>query len=131
MKYVCMEDIENLVAQGKMELILDENTVLMDLARDMAQQLGISVVVRPSSTPAKGASRVAPSSPAKATSPAAPAPSSPDATPTPGARPRGCQHGPLAVTAQQVRSNGHQKSDGVVNQLVELIRKSTGNHSGT
>jgi hypothetical protein len=128
-KYICMEDIENLAAQGKKELILDENTVLMDLARDMAQQLGISVLVRPSSTPAKAAPRVTPSSPAKAT--ALVAPPSPDASPAPSDRPKGCQHAPLAVTTRQVRSNGHQNSDGVVNQLVELIRKSTGNNSGT
>jgi hypothetical protein len=128
-KYICMEDIENLAAQGKKELILDENTVLMDLARDMAQQLGISVVVRPSSTPAKAAPRLTPSSPAKATPLVAPP--SPDASPASSDRPKGCQHAPLAVTARQVRSNGHQNSDGVVNQLVELIRKSAGNNSGT
>ena len=129
MKYICMEDIENLAAQGKKELILDENTVLMDLARDMAQQLGISVVVRSSSTPAKAAPRVMPSSPAKTTPLVASL--SPDASPAPDDKPKGCQHAPLAVTARQVRLNGHQNSDGVVNQLVELIRKSTGNNSGT
>jgi hypothetical protein len=128
-KYICMEDIENLAAQGKKELILDENTVLMDLARDMAQQLGISVVVRPSASPAKAAPRVTPSSPAK-TTPLVASPS-PDASPAAGAKPKGCQHAPLAVPARQARSNGHQNSDGVVNQLVELIRKSTGNHTGT
>jgi hypothetical protein len=128
-KYICMEDIENLAAQGKKELILDENTVIMDLARDMAQQLGISVVVRPSSTPAKAAPQVTPSSPAKTTPLVAPP--SPDASPASGTKPKGCQHAPLAVPARQARSNGHQNSDGVVNQLVELIRKSTGNHSGT
>ena len=129
MKYVCMEDIENLAAQGKKELVLDENTVLMELARDMARQLGISIVVRSSPAPAKAAPQAAPSSPAKAASAAQAAPT-PSAL-TPGARPKGCQHAPLAVPARQVRPNGHQNSDGVVNQLVELIRKSTGNHSGT
>lgn len=135
MKYVCMEDIENLAAQGKKELILDENTVLMDLARDMAHQLGIEVVVSPRSTPHKAASPAAPSSPAKAASPAAPAPSSLNGAPKLGDRPSGCQHGPLAapalqVPARQARSNNHHNSDGVVNELVDLIRQSTGKPSG-
>lgn len=140
MKYVCMEDIENLAAQGKKELILDENTVLMDLARDMAHQLGIVVVVSPRSTPHKAASPAAPSSPAKAALPAAPAPSSLNGAPKLGDRPSGCQHGPLAApalqasarqaSARQARSNNHHNSDGVVNELVDLIRQSTGKQSG-
>jgi hypothetical protein len=125
-----MEDIENLAAQGKKELILDEDTVLMDLARDMAKHLGIAVVVRSRFTPAKATSPVLPSSPAPATAPAAPAPSSSDAAHVPGARPKGCQHGPLAAPTRLASSNSHQNSDGVVKQLVDLIRKSTGNRSG-
>ena len=41
MKFICTEDIEILAAQGKKELVVDGSTVLMDLARDMARQLGI------------------------------------------------------------------------------------------
>lgn len=131
MKYVCMEDIENLAAQGKKELILDENTVLMDLARDMAHQLGIAVVDGPRPIQVKAASPSAPASPAKAASPVAPAPSTRDtASTTSGAKPKGCQHGPLGVPARLGRSNSHQNSDEVVNQLVELVKQSTGKQSG-
>jgi len=151
MKYVCMEDIENLAAQGKKELILEDNTVLMDLARDMARQLGISIVVGASSAPitpvpvsfGNAASPVAPSSPAKTAAPApssqvAPAPSSQAAPvpslraalPTLGARPKGCQHGPIKDTPRPERITSHQDSDGVVDQLIDLVRQSTGKQSG-
>jgi hypothetical protein len=130
MKYVCTEDIENMAAQGKKELVLDENTVLMDLARDAARQLGIEIIDGTRPAPPKAASPAAPSSPAKAPSPAAPAPSSPAAASKPAARPKGCQHGPMAPTARKEQSNSHQKSDGVVDQLVELVRQSAGKRPG-
>ena len=147
MKYVCMEDIENLAAQGKKELILEDNTVLMDLARDMARQLGISIVVGASSAPitpvpvsfGNAASPVAPSSPAKTAAPApalssqvapAPVPSLRAAPPTLGARPKGCQHGPIKDTPRPERITSHQDSDGVVDQLIDLVRQSTGKQSG-
>ena len=38
------QDIEALAAQGVRELVVDENSVLTDLARDMAAQLGIKLV---------------------------------------------------------------------------------------
>ena len=145
MKYVCMEDIENLAAQGKKELILEDNTVLMDLARDMARQLGISIVVGASSAPitpvpvsfGNAASPVAPSSPAKTAAPAlssqvapAPVPSLRAAPPTLGARPKGCQHGPIKDTPRPEHITSHQDSDGVVDQLIDLVRQSTGKQSG-
>jgi len=40
------EGIEQLAAQGAQELILDETTVVTDLARDTARRLGISLVYR-------------------------------------------------------------------------------------
>ena len=44
--FYCMEDMEQLAAQGTKELVLDEATVLTDLARDAARRLGISLVYR-------------------------------------------------------------------------------------
>ena len=145
LKYICMEDIENIAAQGKKELVVDENTVLMDLARDMAHQLGIAIVdgsrtaparVVPSgapSSPAKAAAPVppAPSSPAKAAAPVPPAPSGREAAPKPGAKPKGCQHGTLpVVAARQEQPKTHPNADGLVDQLVEVVRQSTGKRSG-
>jgi hypothetical protein len=125
-KYICMEDIENLAAQGKKEIILDENTVLMDLARELAQRLGITISVRPHSTPVKAALPDSSSPPVKTTPPTTNGHMSSKAEPKLAAKPKGCQHGPLPVTIRQSNSNSHQSSDGVVSQLVELIRNSNG-----
>ena len=46
------EDIEALVARGQAELVLDDDTVLTQLARDAAQRLGLKLVRRPSAAPA-------------------------------------------------------------------------------
>ena len=142
MKYICTEDIENLAAQGKKELIVDENTVLMELARDTARQLGIAIVDGSHPNPAKAPSPAAPSSPAKESSPAAskptakapsqaaPAAASNGSGPALGAKPKGCQHGPLTVAPRPAPAKSHQNSDGVVDQLVELVRQSIGKHTG-
>ncbi len=91
MKYICSQDIENLAAQGKKELVLDGQTVIMDLARDMARMLGIEIVDgqlhNPSSTPSRSAPATAPSNAAPAL-----APSICTSNPTSGSKPRGCQH---------------------------------------
>ena len=143
LKYICMEDIENLAAQGKKELVVDENTVLMDLARDMAHQLGIAIVdgsrpapakvvpaVAPSS-PARAAAPAAPSSPAKTAAPVPPVPSGREPAPKLGAKPKGCQHGTLpAAAARQEQPKTHENADGLVDQLVEVVRQSTGKRSG-
>lgn len=42
--FYCVEDIEKLATQGRMELIIDEDVVITDLARDTAQRLGISLM---------------------------------------------------------------------------------------
>lgn len=135
-----MEDIENLAAQGKKELVVDENTVLMNLARDMARQLGIAIVEgsRPapakanppssSSGPARVTSPSSPSAPARAASPVA---SARDAAPKPGAKPKGCQHAALPVVATRPEQSKSQPgSDGLVDQLVDLVKQSTGKRSG-
>jgi hypothetical protein len=126
-----MEDIENLAAQGKKELVVDENTVLMNLARDMARQLGITIVDGSRPAPAKVNPPSSPSAPARAASPVASAPSVSDAAPKPGAKPKGCQHAPLPVVATRPEQSKNQPgSDGVVDQLVELVKQSTGKRSG-
>ena len=143
MKYICMEDIENLAAQGKKELVVDENTVLMNLARDMARQVGITIVDGSRPAPAKVPPPSVPSAPAKVTppsgsstqartaSPVASAPSVRDAALKPGAKPKGCQHAALPVVAARPEQPKSQPgSDGVVDQLVELVRQSTGKRSG-
>ena len=131
MKYICMEDIENLAAQGKKELVVDENTVLMNLARDMARQLGITIVDGSRPAPVKVPPPSSPSAPTRAASPVASAPAVRDAAPKPGAKPKGCQHGTLpVVAARQEQPKIHPGSDGVVDQLVELVRQSTGKRSG-
>jgi hypothetical protein len=132
LKYICMEDIENLAAQGKKELVVDENTVLMDLARDMAHQLGIAIVDGSRPAPVKVVPAGAPSSPAKAAAMVPPAPSGREAAPRLGAKPKGCQHGTLpVVAARQEQPKTHPNTtDGLVDQLVEVVRQSTGKRSG-
>lgn len=131
LKYICTEDIENLAAQGKKELVVDENTVLMDLARDMAHQLGIAIVDGTRPAPAKVVPAGAPSSPAKAAAPVPPAPSGRDSSLRLGAKPKGCQHGPLpVVTGRQEQPKSQANADGLVDQLVEVVRQSTGKRSG-
>ena len=130
MKYICMEDIENLAAQGKKELIVDENTVLMDLARDLARQLGIAIVSASRPAPVRSAPSVAASTPAKTASQVAPAPSAREAAPSLGAKPKGCQHGPLIATTRPEQPKSQPNAGGVVDQLVELVRQSTGKRSG-
>ena len=131
LKYICTEDIENLAAQGKKELVVDENTVLMDLARDMARQLGIAIVDGSHPAPAKIVPAGAPSTPAKAAAPVPSAPSGREAAPRLAAKPKGCQHGTLpAAAARQEQPKTHANAGGLVDQLVEVVRQSTGKRSG-
>ena len=115
--FYSLEDIENLVAQGVRELIVDEDAVLTDVAQDAAARMGLKLVP-------KGRGATAPVGPqpvAAALPGAAPAQQG-------GARPRGCQHGPLAghgqaaaQSAQGARPAG--PSDGLVDDLVGAVRR--------
>jgi len=102
------EDIEALVARGQRELIVDEDTVLTQIARERAQELGLRLV-RGTFTPA-GSSR------------AAAVGSSSGHAPGLGAKPRGCQHGPVpgrpSASAARVGS-----TDKVVGELVDLVKQ--------
>jgi hypothetical protein len=108
--FYCMEDIERLAAQGKTELIVDENTVLTDLARDMARQLGISLVYPSRSRPVAVVPSVSASGPLFG------------ATAGLGAKPKGCQHGPLEGSQPQ-QATVSSGSSVVVDQLVDLVKQ--------
>jgi len=108
------QDIEELAAQGKTELIIDENTVLTDLARHTAHQLGISLVNRSRSTPA--AARPSPSP----ISGPAPRPAGVGM----GNKPKGCQHGPLASSqSPKAMAGSNNNSNTMVDQLVGLVKR--------
>ncbi len=113
-KFLSTQDIEDLAAQGRTELVVDDDTVLTDLARHAAQQLGIALVSRPRSTP--------PASPAL---PVAPMPRG--ETSGPGKKPKGCQHAPLvrAPLASQPPEPAATPGDSntVVDQLVGLVKR--------
>ena len=125
------EDIENLAAQGNTELIIDDNTVLTDLARHTADQLGITIVHRSGSTPAApppaisspGTSFVSGSAPVQPTQAAKPA------SVRLGSKPKGCQHGPLNTQQPQQQqstaqtTNSNNGSSTVVDQLVGLVKR--------
>jgi hypothetical protein len=110
-KFYCAEDIENLAAQGKKELILDENTALTDLARDMARQMGIEIVNGSQAAAARPATASGGRSQGQAALPA---------------RPKGCKHGPLSCGRREMaQPNGSKTSGAVVDQLVDLVRQSS------
>ena len=111
MKFYCAEDIENLTAQGKKELILDEETTLTDLARDMVRQLGITIVKRSRADAAWPATASLDHSQGQVAFPV---------------KPKGCQHGPLSSGRHETLQNTGFKTSGmVVDQLVELVRQSS------
>jgi hypothetical protein len=114
--FYSLEDVETLVAQGVRELIVDEDAVLTDVAQDAAIRLGLKLVP-------KGSGSV---------SPAQPLPAAVAAT---GAKPRGCQHGPLGGvgpvaargqtgTPPSPRAAGSGgASSGLVDDLVGAVRQ--------
>ena len=114
-KFLSTQDIEDLAAQGRTELVIDDDTVLTDLARHAAQQLGIALVSRSRSAPA--------ASPAF---PAAPMPRSETVVGL-GKKPKGCQHAPVvrAPSASQPPEPAANpgSSNTVVDQLVGLVKR--------
>jgi len=109
--YYSAQDIEALAAQGVRELVVDENSVLTDLARDMAAQLGVKLV--------------APGRPAATGGTAAPKAAAPS-----GAKPKGCQHGPLsngpAVSGGSVAPTKSAGNSPVMDELVGAVRQLAG-----
>lgn len=124
MKTFCSaEEIENLAAQGRKELVIDQNTVLTDMARHVAQQLGVKIVYK--SQPDGAASASAPVT-AGLTRPA---------SLRPGSKPKGCQHPPLTSSPANAAPSSSQNgpaggsSGTVVDQLVGLVKR-LGNTKG-
>jgi len=102
------EDIEALVAQGRTELSLDEDTVLTQLARDTANRLGLRLVQRLTAAPASpqaGGTR----------------PSRTIATVL-DSKPKGCQHGPL-TNHSSAPARPAANSEGVIGELVDLVKQ--------
>ena len=97
------EEIEALVGRGQRELVVDEDTVLTQLARERAQELGLKLVRGPSAPV-----------PARAGTAGLPAGL--------GAKPKGCQHGPVGgrPAAPVGRASS---SDKVVGELVDLVKQ--------
>jgi hypothetical protein len=117
------QEIEDLATQGRRELVIDQNTVLTDMARHVAQQLGVKIVYK--SQPAGAASASAPAA-ASLTRP----------TPLrPGSKPKGCQHASLTSPPAGAASPSSQNSAAgggsgtVVDQLVGLVKR-LGNNKG-
>jgi hypothetical protein len=103
-------DIEDLAASGVRQLDVGSGVALTDSARELAEELGIKLVVA-----GPAASGSAPAS--KAAAPAAPAQGG--ALP---ARPRGCQHGPLSGAAAPAGSPALAAGSGqVMEQLVHAV----------
>lgn len=121
------EDIENLAAQGRTELIVDENTVLTDLARHTADQLGVTIVHR--SGLALGSSPDVISGPdtslVSGLTPASPPQASRSTLVRLGSKPKGCQHGPLNTQQQPLvkTTSATNGSNTVVDQLVGLVKR--------
>lgn len=102
--FYSLEDIEKLAAQGVRELVVSEDVILTDLARDAAEHLGVKLAARGAAT--TGAS--------------------PHSAPVPGsgARPRGCQHALLAGSApapSAARSTGQAGT--LVDDLVGAVKQ--------
>lgn len=98
------EDIEDLVAQGRRELSLDEDTVLTQLARDAANRLGLRLVQRLT---------VAPASPQAGARTAATVLAN---------KPKGCQHG-LLTNHSSAPTRPAANSEGVIGELVDLVKQ--------
>ena len=113
-KFFSTQDIEDLAAQGRTELVVDDDMVLTDLARHAAQQLGIALVSKPRNAPP-----VSPILP--------PAPMPRGETVGLGKRPKGCQHAPLVRTPSASQPSEPAVTPGgsntVVDQLVGLVKR--------
>ena len=102
------EDIENLADQGQREILIDENIILTDLAKQTAHMLGIRITEKSSGT----ASGTVP--------PARPRPVG--QKPALGGKPRGCQRRPENKPAP-VSGAPVGQSRPVVDKLVEKIKR--------
>jgi hypothetical protein len=125
------EDIENLATQGKTELIIDKNTVLTDLARHTADQLGITIVHRSGAVPESAPDFGPDTSLVSGSAPVRPSRGSRSVSVKLGSKPKGCQHGPLNTQQQPpVETTSSNNGSGtVVDQLVGLVKRLGRNES--
>lgn len=102
--FISAADIEEMASQGVRELVVDEDTVLTAIAREVAAQAGIKLV--------------APGPPRTATQ-AAPA------APVVSGKPKGCQHGPLASggAPRQAASGSSPVVDELIGAVKQMARK--------
>ncbi len=96
-------DIEDLAASGARQLEVGSGVFLTDAARERAEELGIVLAVPGAPAPKAAAT---------------PAPAASAALPS---KPRGCQHGPLAVKSSQQQVAVAKTGGPVVDQLVETV----------
>jgi hypothetical protein len=118
--FYSLEDIESLVAQGVRELIVDEDAVLTDVARDAATRMGLKLLPKDRGlTASTGPSPVV----------AAASGAGEVLAQSRGAKPRGCQHAPSeghgqAVAAQSSKAaRAANPSGGLVDDLVGAVRQ--------
>lgn len=98
------EDIEALAERGVTELVVDEDTVLTQLARDTAGRVGVALVYgsKGSYTPTGSAT--------------------PQTARPVGLKPRGCQHGPLTGSVSG-GTRGAASTDSTVAELIGLVKQ--------
>jgi primosomal protein N' len=95
-------DIEDLAASGVKQLEIGSGVALTDMARERAEELGIALVMSGSAPARKAAVQAAVEKAA-----------------TLPARPKGCQHTPLAALTSRAETTGG--GGPVVDQLVEAV----------
>lgn len=100
-QFYCAEDIDRLVARGENTLVVGEDAVLTDLARQKAQELGLSLVKSSGK-----AGQTQPVHPSHAVL----------------ERPKGCQHGPLPDGPSD-QSWSVQAGGQVVDEVVGLVKQ--------
>jgi hypothetical protein len=134
--FYSLEDIETLVAQGVRELIVDEDAVLTDVAQDAAVRLGLKLMPK-GSGPASSAQSLPAAVAATARPGDAPCPlgSAGAGVRAGGAKPRGCQHGPLGgvgpvatrgqtdTSASPIVARSSGASGNLVDDLVGAVRQ--------
>ena len=100
-------DIEELAASGITRLELGPGMAITDIARQVAEELGIELA-QPDGANSKTASKAAPAARVVESS---------------AGRPRGCQHGPLTDATHSAIAADPGKPDGVVNKLVDMVSR--------
>jgi len=110
--FYAAEDIEAFADKGQLEIFVDENTVLTDMAVHTAQMLGIRITQKPT-----GPSQTAPSRGHAQTRVKAP---------LPNAKPKGCQIRPKQTPGPDA-GTAARPSQPIVDQLVDAVKRMNNN----